>query len=132
MSYITDLANTLAKSGKAVESLNPLNEIAYITKSLGTSSAYAKEAIGFWNARIKPVADTTKPVVEKVIEVAPVAAPYPTYELDNGVIDATVSGYDPGDYSAASSAGSTISGQTIFGYVVVGLVAVVILDRMMK
>lgn len=127
MSYVTDLA----KSGKAISSLNPLNEIAYITKNLGTSSAYAKEAIGFWTDRLKPIADTSKPVAEKIVAITPAAVAETNTDY-NGVIDTTTPGYDPSDYTSSSAAGSTISGSTIFGYLVVGLVGIVILDRLMK
>lgn len=128
MSYVTDLAATLAKSGKAVESLNPLNEIAYITNNLGTSSAYAREAINFWSGKIKP-ADNTKPDVYQIPMVIP-EQQIPV-EIDPG-IGTLAASYDPADYSALASSGSTISGQTIFGYLIVGLVGIVILDRLMK
>lgn len=67
---------------------------------------------------------TTKATPSELPTTPEVATPVSVDE--NGLVDVSVSGYDPSDYSVASS-GSGLS--NIVGYVVLFLVGVALLDR---
>lgn len=50
---------------------------------------------------------------------------------DNGIIETTVSGYNPAEYSAYSYGSVSSGAGKVAGYVIIGLLGVVLLDRLM-
>lgn len=63
-------------------------------------------------------------------QIAPQEVVKPVGVDENGIVSATVDGYDPGDYAVSSSGSGGIS--NIVGYIVLSLVGIALLDRFMN
>lgn len=131
-------ASGITYAGKAIESINIPNQVAYLSNLIKSGTAGQKlwakgdlsllnKAADAYNTVIKNASSKTVPAAAAIVtETVNPTTPLP--EVD----PTTIVGYDPSDYTSSSASGSTISGSTIFGYLVVGLVGIVILDRLMK